>query len=136
MPRQSRLIHVAVGVVIDQDQHILIAQRPAHKYKGGLWEFPGGKVEPGESAYEALQREFREEVGIEIISAIPWLKIEYLSSDRDVLLDTWLVKQFTGTPSGLEGQKICWVTADKLDQFTFPEGNKTILQHIKLGFIP
>ena len=124
------MIHVAVGVVFNAYREVLIAKRPLHKYKGGLWEFPGGKIEAHETVYDALKREFQEEVGIDILAALPWLKINYSYDKQDILLDTWKVTEFSGDPHGKEGQAIAWVNPHDLHQFEFPEGNKMILEHL------
>jgi 8-oxo-dGTP diphosphatase len=130
VPRQYILIHVAVGIVINQDTEVLIAERPPQKSYPGLWEFPGGKVEPGESVYEALKREFQEEIDIQIISANPWFQIKHDYADRTVLLDIWMVTNFTGIPRGAEMQKILWAKLAELAQFEFPEGNKEIISRL------
>jgi len=124
-------MHVAVGILRNIHGEILIAQRPKNKYKGGLWEFPGGKVEPGESAFQALQRELAEELNIDVISADSWLTFQHDYSDRVVLLDTWHVTAFSGTPEGAEGQLIRWVFPRDFEQFTFPEGNHFILEKLR-----
>jgi 8-oxo-dGTP diphosphatase len=124
-------MHVAVGVIFDQNKKLLIAERPHNKTKAGFWEFPGGKVEPGETVFEALKRELHEEVGINIDSANPLVKVYYQNPDCEVLLDTWIVTDFTGNASGLEGQIIKWIDVSELDNFIFPEGNKKIIDILK-----
>lgn len=124
------MIHVAVGILTNEKGEILIAQRPAHKYGPGLWEFPGGKVEVNESVYDALKREFQEEVGVQVISAQPWFQIKHDYPDRKVLLDNWIIDEFAGVPYGAEGQEIRWITKDALTQFTFPEGNREIIKRL------
>lgn len=131
MSRQLFLIHVVVGILKNQDGLILVAQRPSHVIGGGLWEFPGGKVELNENAYSALKREFKEEIGIEILSAQHFFSNQHDYSDRVVLLDTWLIKEYRGIPCGAEGQIIRWVTIQALDQYTFPEGNVKIIEKLK-----
>ena len=123
-------MHVAVGIVRNAVGEILIAQRPLSKYKGGLWEFPGGKVEQNESSFEALQRELKEEVGIDVIAAENWFQFEYDYTDRVVLLDIWRITQFTGEPHGREGQSVKWILPSQFDQFQFPDGNKIIIEKI------
>ncbi|MHB1948118.1 MAG: 8-oxo-dGTP diphosphatase MutT [Gammaproteobacteria bacterium] len=126
------MIHVAVGIVINQQGEILIAQRPAHaSYGGGLWEFPGGKLEAHEDVFTALQREFQEEIGIQIISADPWLQIHYDYKDRVVLLDTWLIKEYSGQAHGAEGQIIRWIKSTDLNQYKFPDGNREIIEKLQ-----
>lgn len=123
-------MHVAVGIIRNTLGEILIAQRPKHTYKGGLWEFPGGKVETNETVFQALQRELKEELNIEVITAESWLQSQHDYSDRVVLLDVWSVTTFSGTPQGAEGQLIRWVSHRELQQFQFPEGNHFILKSL------
>lgn len=123
-------MHVAVGIIQNAVGDILIAQRPKNKYKGGLWEFPGGKVEAEESAFQALQRELQEELNIQVIAANSWLQFEHDYSDRIVLLDTWRVTHFVGEPCGAEGQVVRWVPPKKLIEYEFPAGNQIILQKL------
>lgn len=128
------MIHVAVGILANSHGEILIAQRPAHTYGGGLWEFPGGKLEENEDVFSALQREFKEEIGIQVHTANPWLKIQYDYKDRKVLLDTWLIKQYTGEPHGAEGQIIRWVKPSEFHQYQFPAGNREIIEKLHHHF--
>jgi len=123
-------LHVAVGIIIKPENQILISERPAHTYKGGLWEFPGGKVEVGEDIYKALQRELREELDIEVVKAEPWLKFDYDYNDRFVTLDVWKVTQFNGEPRGAEQQKILWIPIADLNKYEFPQGNKPICEKL------
>ena len=124
------MMHVAVGIVINAHGDVLIAKRPPGKYKSGLWEFPGGKVEADETVFQALQRELREEVGIQVITAQSWLQLSHDYGDRKVLLDIWKVTQFSGEPEGREGQDVRWVATHMLDQFKFPDGNRGILEKL------
>src|SRR5947208_1005227 len=109
MPWTIQLIWVAVGLIFNKNDEILIAQRPVGTYKSGLWEFPGGKMELNEDIFQTLQRELREEVGIEVLTAEPWMQFEYDYGDRRILLDTWRVTSFHGEPYGAEGQEVQWV---------------------------
>lgn len=129
-------MQVAVGILYNSAGELLIAQRPQGKYKGGLWEFPGGKVEPNESSFQALKRELREELGIEVIAADAWLQIQHDYTDRVVLLDAWKVTHYTGEPSGTEGQLIRWIKREDLSLFTFPEGNQLILEKLYISSEP
>jgi len=124
------LIHVAVGILFNTKNEVLIAERPAHKYCPGLWEFPGGKVEAGENVFDALVREFQEEIGIKINSADSWFQITHAYPDRTVLLDIWRISEYSGEPNGAEGQQIRWVSLDQLNQYPFPEGNRAILKKL------
>lgn len=128
------LLHVAVGVILDVDQRILITRRAAHSHQGGLWEFPGGKVEAGESVQCALARELREELGIEIGAVTPLLEVQHDYSDKGVLLDVWLVREFSGTASPCEGQPLLWVDYQELQSYRFPEANSAIVEALKKLF--
>lgn len=129
------MMHVVVGVMISAEGEVLIAQRPADKYKPGLWEFPGGKVEPGEGAFKALQRELHEEIDIQVESAVPWMQVKYDYGDRKVLLDTWRVTKFMGEPHGAEGQEVRWEKIENLIRYEFPAGNKLILERLRENFL-
>lgn len=120
-------LHVAAAVISGEDRQILLARRPVQRHQGGLWEFPGGKVEPGESVQAALVRELREELGIDATSYRPLIRIPYDYPDRKVLLDVWLVEAFRGRPHGAEGQEIRWVERGMLAQFSFPAANLPIV---------
>lgn len=124
------MLHVAVGIIINAKDEILVAQRAAHKHQGGCWEFPGGKVEDGESVFTALQRELKEELDIHILDATPLLKIPYQYPDKTVLLDTWVIKNFKGEARGIEGQPIRWVLRSKLQQLSFPDANRLIIEKL------
>ncbi|WP_299582710.1 8-oxo-dGTP diphosphatase MutT [uncultured Microbulbifer sp.] len=127
----SRVIHVAVGVVRRGDGKILIARRPKHLHMGGLWEFPGGKVEAGETVQQALSRELREEVAIEVQELQPLVEIRHEYPEKSVLLDTWLVTAFSGEPEGCEGQETAWATVQGLENYQFPDANQAIIKAIQ-----
>ncbi|WP_444930050.1 8-oxo-dGTP diphosphatase MutT [Microbulbifer sp. SSSA002] len=130
----SKVVHVAVGVVIREDGKILIARRPDHLHMGGRWEFPGGKVEQGESVQDALYRELLEEVAIELQELRPLVEIRHDYPEKTVLLDTWQVTQFAGEALGREQQEIKWVSVDELDKFHFPDANQAIIAAVKGHF--
>lgn len=123
-------IHVAVGVVINADQQILISLRAAHQHQGNRWEFPGGKVEAGEAVIASLSRELTEELGIGVEQAEPLCAIEHAYSDKKVLLDVWWVTAISGQVQALEGQEWRWVPANSLADYEFPAANVPILQAI------
>jgi mutator protein MutT len=89
---------------------VLIAQRPAGKHMAGGWEFPGGKLEPGEERLAGLARELREELGIEmgIGPHRPLRRVRHSYADREILIEAWAVREYTGNPRGLDGQDIRW----------------------------
>ena len=111
---------------------VLIAKRPNHLHMGGLWEFPGGKLEAGERVEQALHRELQEEIGIQTTFVSPLIKIQHNYSDRTVLLDVWRVESFTGEPSGQENQRVVWVPVGDLNQYNFPEANLPIITALRL----
>ncbi len=120
-------MHVAAGVILDAEGRVLLALRPKHKHKGGLWEFPGGKVETGESVRDALHRELQEELALTVIDASPFLIIEHDYGDKQVTLDVWLVTRHSGQPQGSEGQELAWVAIRELQDYRFPEANAGIV---------
>jgi 8-oxo-dGTP diphosphatase len=124
----SEPLHVAVGVIQDSLGRVLVARRSAQQHQGGLWEFPGGKVEEGESVRDALHRELYEELGIEVNLAYPFTLIDYRYTDLHVLLDVWRVKRFTGVPMARESQPLEWRNVSELDQDEFPAANRQIIQ--------
>lgn len=127
-----KLIHVAAAVIRDPQGRILIARRPADKHQGGLWEFPGGKVEPGEPVADALARELQEELGIQVTAAEPLIRIPHRYPDKSVLLDVWEVSAFSGEAHGAEGQPVRWVTPEALDEYPFPAANTPIISAARL----
>jgi 8-oxo-dGTP diphosphatase len=125
------LVHVAVAVIVNEDNQVLIALRQSHQHQGDLWEFPGGKVEAGEATEVALVREIKEELGIEVIDPVPLIEIKHEYSDKSVLLDVWSTRHFNGQPKGLEGQMIRWCPIGSLADFNFPAANQTIIEVIQ-----
>ncbi len=125
-------IHVAAAVVFNARGEVLISRRPDHVHQGGLWEFPGGKLETGEDVYAALVRELREELGISIESAYPLIRIPHDYPDKQVLLDVWQVTAFSGEPQSLEGQEWLWVKSGGLYQYDFPAANRPIVTAVNL----
>jgi 8-oxo-dGTP diphosphatase len=115
MQRTSSPIDVAVGILIQSNGEVLLAQRPAGKPYAGYWEFPGGKVEPGEPILQALKREFVEELGVEIVSAEPWCCVEHVYPHAHVRLHFYLSRAWTGLPQSLEGQALAWQGVVKLE---------------------
>ena len=114
MSATSAIVHVVAGALFDAAGRVLIAQRPEGKHMAGGWEFPGGKVDPGETPLQALVRELREELGVETHSARPLIAYEHPYPHRIVLLDLWHVTEYTGEPKPLEGQPLQWVAVDAL----------------------
>jgi 8-oxo-dGTP diphosphatase len=108
------VVRVVAAVLYDADRRVLIAQRPEGKQHAGFWEFPGGKVEPGETESACLIRELREELGIEVQQQQLLMTLQHEYPDRSVRLAVWLVDQYQGIPHGAEGQLLSWVTLPEL----------------------
>lgn len=125
-------IHVVAAVIRGADGRVLIARRADTQHQGGLWEFPGGKVEEGEGSSVALARELREELGIEVTASRPLIRVGHDYPDKHVLLEVWQVDGFTGQPHGAEGQPLAWVAPRDLAQYDFPEANTPIVAAARL----
>lgn len=119
---------VAVGVITNSEGEILIAKRPSGIEQGGLWELPGGKLAPYETGLQALKREIAEEVGLQVITARPLIRVTHDYPEKKVILDVWKVLEFGGTPKGLEGQPLRWVSPQNLANYQFPQANLPIFQ--------
>ncbi|MFQ5643566.1 MAG: Nudix family hydrolase [Thiogranum sp.] len=128
----SETLHVAVAAIVNERGQVLVSLRPEHVHQGGLWEFPGGKLEPGESVQDALQREIFEELGISIGRQRPLIRIPHRYPDQSVLLDVWKVDAFHGEPHGREGQPVKWVGVDALRDEHFPAANRPVIRALQL----
>lgn len=124
-------VHVAVGVILSQKK-VLLAKRAQHQHQGGLWEFPGGKVEVGEHVTAALNRELKEELAINATQMQPLIQIRHDYGDKVVLLDVWTVTAFDGEPSGQEGQPLVWADLNQLIHYNFPAANRPIVSALTL----
>ena len=127
---KNSIIHVVVGVLLNDNHEVLIALRSAASHQGGFWEFPGGKVEEGESVEYALNREFKEELGISVQACTPLIQIRHEYSDKLVMLDVWRIEKFSGIPQGREGQAIEWRALSKLRAVDFPKANDRIIREL------
>ncbi|MHB0774326.1 Nudix family hydrolase [Halomonas sp. WWR20] len=128
----KRRVHVAAAAIVRSDGQVLIARRPSTVDQGGLWEFPGGKLAPYETGFEALKRELYEELGIQIQRAQPLIRVHHEYPDKHILLDVWQVHDFTGEPFGREGQAVRWVKIKDLVNYPFPAANLPILRAVAL----
>ncbi|WP_246166787.1 Nudix family hydrolase [Marinobacter salinexigens] len=126
-------VHVAVAVVI-RDGRVLIARRPDHVHQGGLLEFPGGKVEPGETVQQALVREIGEETGLTVPegSLEPVIGIRHDYGDKRVFLDVWSTTEAQGQARGCEGQPVDWLLPEALADDAFPAANRPIIRALRL----
>jgi len=125
-------VHVVAGVIRGPDGKVLIAKRPLDKHQGGLWEFPGGKVEAGETAEVALVRELAEELGIVATLSRPLIQVSHDYPDKQILLEVRDVLAFIGEPHGAEGQPLAWVEPQDLPDYRFPAANKPIITAARL----
>jgi 8-oxo-dGTP diphosphatase len=105
---------VVAAALYDAQGQVLIAERPAGKHMAGRWEFPGGKVAPAESERRALERELREELGVEVDAAQPLMRLSHAYEDRDVELSLWIIGAYRGMPRPLERQRLKWVSPARL----------------------
>jgi 8-oxo-dGTP diphosphatase len=128
-----REVHVAVGVIICEGR-VLIARRPDHAHQGGLLEFPGGKVEAGETVQQALVREIHEETGLQVpmSSLRPVIGIRHDYGDKRVFLDVWRTDDATGDAVGREGQPVQWLPLSALHDGDFPAANRPIIRALRL----
>src|SRR6478752_3008846 len=117
-----KTVLVSACALIDPDNRVLIAQRPAGKPMAGLWEFPGGKVEPGERPEETLIRELREELGIVVKEAClaPLTFASHAYDDFHLLMPLYICRRWEGTVTAREGQALKWVRANKLRDYPMP----------------
>lgn len=132
MKKFNHPLQVAVGVVINAAGQVLIAQRKQDAHQGGLWEFPGGKLEPGESAEAALRRELHEELTIEVQTATPLITVRYSYPELSVQLIVFKVTAFSGEACSGEGQPIRWVELGQLGHYRFPDANQPIIKAAQL----
>ncbi len=126
------LIPVAAAAILDADGRVLITRRADHLHQGGLWEFPGGKLEPGEQARQALSRELKEELDILPGSMEPLIRIHHRYDDRQVRLDFFRVTAWIGEPRGLEGQPLRWVNPCELRPESFPAADRPVITALQL----
>jgi 8-oxo-dGTP diphosphatase len=142
---QKKITHAAVGIIQQTDEMVLLAQRPTGKPWAGYWEFPGGKVEVGETPQAALSRELQEELGIEVLEAYPWVTRsfdypanynavgELTSVGKTVKLYFFVVTKWLGEPQGLENQQFCWQSSDDMTVSPMLPANMPIFAALKLS---
>jgi 8-oxo-dGTP diphosphatase len=125
-------IHVAAAAIIDPRGRVLIGRRADHRHQGGLWEFPGGKVEPGESVEQALARELKEELDILPLASEPLIRIHHQYAEREVLLDFFRVTRYQGEASGREGQPLRWLRPQEMRAEEFPAADRPVITALRL----
>jgi 8-oxo-dGTP diphosphatase len=125
-------LHVVLGLIVSSNHKILISKRKKHLFQGCLWEFPGGKVEAGESSVDGLIRELKEELTISVIDPTPFMEFDFDYPEKQIFMDVWMVKKFSGNVTSNEDQDIVWVPIDELTSYKFPAANDRILENIKM----
>lgn len=125
------MILVVAAALYDAQGRVLIAQRPQGKHQAGRWEFPGGKVAPGESEGQALARELHEELGIEVTASRPFMRLEHSYPDRSVELSMWIVERFSGTPRSLDGQQLRWLAPADLVHADLLEADRPFVEALR-----
>ncbi|WP_057832663.1 8-oxo-dGTP diphosphatase MutT [Colwellia sp. TT2012] len=136
----NKVVHVAVGVITKSSKEngtlYFLTKRLEQAHQGGKWEFPGGKVENGETIAQTLARELKEEVAIEVLSCQLLIKVEHTyrskggAADKSVCLEVFIVDNFIGEPSAQEGQGQGWFSLPALQLLEFPAANKAIISEL------
>lgn len=126
-PGPDRIVEVVAGVIRDARGRILLARRTEGRDLAGLWEFPGGKREPGESAEAALQRELHEELGIDIETGPHLIRVPQVYPGKRLRLDVRQVTRWHGHARGLEGQALAWVTPQSLPRYAMPPADRPVV---------
>jgi len=127
-----RLLLVVAVALVDADDRVLIAQRPEGKELAGLWEFPGGKLEPGERPEDGLIRELREELGIEVKAAClaPLIFASHAYADFHLLMPLFVCRRWEGFVQSREGQSLKWVRAKALRDYPMPPADAPLIPHL------
>jgi 8-oxo-dGTP diphosphatase len=125
-------IVVVAAIIRDRRDRLCLSRRPEHKHQGGLWEFPGGKVEEGEPLERALARELDEELGMKTVRSQPFMTVRHRYPDLRVTLHFREVTAYTGEPHGREGQPVEWVPLQELSSRQFPAANQPVVAALKL----
>jgi len=128
----TKLVFVVACALIDTDNRVLIAQRPEGKQLAGLWEFPGGKLEPGERPEPALIRELHEELGIVVQETClaPLTFASHAYESFHLMMPLYICRRWEGTPTGREGQPLAWVRANKLRDYPMPPADIPLISHL------
>lgn len=124
-------VHIVAAIILNEQQdQIFITKRPEKLHKGGYWEFPGGKVELGESAEQGLIRELQEEIDITASEMSLFEHFDFDYPEKSLTFDFFVVSDFDGKPYGKEGQEGKWVAISDLNGYTFPEANEPVLEKV------
>lgn len=128
MNNAVKVVRVVAGALFDREGRVLIAQRPAGKHMAGRWEFPGGKMDERETEFQALVRELREELGVEVSAAERMLELTHDYPERRVELYMWKVTAYSGQPGSLDGQALKWVLPVELTNEDILEADRPIIE--------
>jgi 8-oxo-dGTP diphosphatase len=128
-----RLVLVSAVALVDADGRVLLAQRPAGKPLAGLWEFPGGKVNPGETPEIALIRELSEELGIDVAASClaPFTFASYTYPDFHLLMPLYICRKWSGIPTAREGQRLAWVRPARLGDYPMPPADPPLVAMLR-----
>lgn len=127
MAESSPVLHVVAAVIVDAHERILLTRRTEGRDLAGLWEFPGGKVEAGESPQAALARELREELGIDVDVGARLIAVPQVMPTRRIVLDVYRIDAWRGSPRGLDGQAMAWVPPVKLSRYPMPPADRPVV---------
>ncbi|NOQ87964.1 MAG: 8-oxo-dGTP diphosphatase MutT, partial [Gammaproteobacteria bacterium] len=128
----SDSVHVAVAVIVNENNDVCLSLRHKDAHQGGLWEFPGGKIEHGETVSQSLEREIKEELNICIDDSRPLITVPHSYKDKNVYLHVNRILSYHGQAVGVEGQEITWVAIKELSSYDFPAANEAIVKAIQL----
>lgn len=131
-PLNPDAIHVVAGVLRDERDRVLVAQRARGKHLAGLWEFPGGKLDPGEDPHAALRRELHEELGIEARTFERLIRVPWRYPDKTIVLDAYRVPAYDGVPRGRENQALAWQRVDEMSMLEMPPPDRPIVNALRL----
>jgi 8-oxo-dGTP diphosphatase len=124
-------VRVVAAALFDADGKVLIAERPPGKHMAGRWEFPGGKIQPGETEWAALARELTEELGVELQEGRPLMALHHEYEDYQVELSMWVVECYGGDPQGLDGQRLKWVRPAQLLSENMLEADRPFIEALQ-----
>ncbi len=125
------IVHVVAGAIFDARGRVLLARRDGAREHAGLWEFPGGKVEPGETPLGALARELKEEIGIRIGEAEPLICVPHRYGEKRIRLDVYRIERFAGRARGMEAQAVSWVEPSRLTNYSMPAADKPVVAALR-----
>lgn len=128
-----RVVLVSAVALVDADGRVLLAQRPPGKSMSGLWEFPGGKVDPGETPENALIRELAEELGIDVAASClaPFTFASHSYADFHLLMPLYICRKWSGIPAAREGQRLAWVRPARLGDYPMPPADAPLVAMLR-----